>query len=188
MLNKIVPLLKIFKDLTVKMSDRYANASIIIPEIITVKTTLEHKDTKKMLFGVVGTLNKLLEEMNCRYAVYLDNPNLILATFFDPRYKHWPFRNQLDTVEKLVVERFLEHEKDKKMFEENNPGEVSKSSRPQKVADIPVAVEEAELTDTSRSKSKSLSLSSIMANSQLHYLLMMTMMTVKKLTPMKKSQ
>ena len=102
----IVPLLKVFKDLTVTMSDRYANASIIIPEIVTMKGGLESRDAKKIHKGVGATVNQLLGEINSRYKVYLENPNLLLATFLDPRFKHFPLKTITSTekVEEFVLE------------------------------------------------------------------------------------
>ena len=95
-----------------------------------IRIVLDKKETKKVLFGLGATLTKLVEEMKNRYTVYLDNPNLMLATFFDPRYKHWPFKKEpshsvrsQDAVEKLVVDRYLEHEKDKLLYEEQKKEE-----------------------------------------------------------------
>ena len=137
------------------MSDKYANASIIIPQVMCIIKTVANKDTRKVLKGLGGTINKVVEGMNNRYAVYLHNPNLMLATFFDPRYKHCPFKKEpynLDAVEKLVVERYLEHEKEKKLYaEENNGGEALNSSSTQEVADVVMVDEGDELLNTSSS-------------------------------------
>ena len=68
-------------------------------------------------------------------------------------------------MEKLVVERFLSHEKDKKLFEESKPAVVEESSQPENVCDISsLSLNDEEATSTS--KRQSLTLSTIMANSQ----------------------
>ena len=99
------------------MSERYANASIIIPQVICIMKAVDNTETKKVLRGLGGTVTKVVEEMDNRYGVYLHNPNLMLATYFDPRYKHCPFKKEpynpdaVEKLEKLIVERYLEHEK-----------------------------------------------------------------------------
>ena len=134
MLEKLVSLLGIYKALTEKMSDRYANASVIIPEIITIRTTLSSKEIQKCLGGIGGTITKLLLEMKARYAIYLDNPNLILATFLDPRYKDHLFKKEAsdsprapEKVDKLVMERYFKHEKAKSEYEAKKKEEEEKN-------------------------------------------------------------
>ena len=124
-IDKLVSLLEVYYQLTVRMSDRYANASIIIPEILLVKMSLSDKDTRAYLKNLGKTLTKLNEEMADRYQVYLDNPNLMMATFMDPRYKHWLFKDEpadsnmsLSTVEKHVTESYFKHEHEKKQYDE----------------------------------------------------------------------
>ena len=46
-LDKLVSLLQIFQQLTVIMSERYANASIIIPQVIYIQNAVDNTDTKK---------------------------------------------------------------------------------------------------------------------------------------------
>ena len=46
-LEKLVSLLQIFQQLTVTMSERYANASIIIPQVICVMKAVDNTETKK---------------------------------------------------------------------------------------------------------------------------------------------
>ena len=71
-------------------------------------------------------------------------------------------------MEKLIVEKYLEHEKEKKLFEEEKSGEeATDSSNTQEVAEDVVMVDEAdEVLNTSRSKTKTVSLTTIMANSR----------------------
>ena len=48
-LDKLVSLLHIFQQLTVTMSERYANASIIIPQVICIMKSVDNKEKKKCL-------------------------------------------------------------------------------------------------------------------------------------------
>ena len=84
LLEKLVSLLEIYQQLTVKMSDRYANASVIIPEIMFIRIVLDKKETKKVLFGLGATLTKLVEEMKNRYSLSrqpkFDASNFLLST------------------------------------------------------------------------------------------------------------
>ena len=46
-LDKLVSLLQIIQQLTVTMSERYANASIIIPQVICIMKAVDNTETKK---------------------------------------------------------------------------------------------------------------------------------------------
>ena len=124
-IEKLVSLLDLYHQLTKIMSHKYANSSLIIPQIMALKATLSRQDTKNTLHGIGQTVTKLLTQMTTRYQAYLDNPNLMLATYMDPRWKHVPFKKEpadskilLSTVEDLIIERFLKHEKEQQMYEE----------------------------------------------------------------------
>ena len=84
-LDKLVSLLELFYNGTKKLSHRYANSSLIIPEIMILKAALSSQETKITLKGLGQTVTKLLEQMKTRYEPYLENPNLLLATYLDPR-------------------------------------------------------------------------------------------------------
>ena len=135
---------------------------------------MDNPDTKKVLRGLGGTVTKLVEEMETRYGVYLHNHNLMIATYLDPRYKHTLFRKHpynsdgVERLEKLIVDKCLEHEKEKKIHdeEEKSVNEVTDSPKPQKDAEDVLMVEEADELNTSRSKTKTMSLTTIMANSR----------------------
>ena len=129
---------------------------------------------KKVLRGLGGTVTKVVEEMENRYGVYLHNHNLMIATYLDPRYKHTLFRKHpynsdgVERLEKLIVDKYLEHEKEKKIHdeEEKSVNEVTDSPKPQKDAEDVLMVEEAGELNTSKSKTKTMSLTTIMANSR----------------------
>ena len=107
------------------MSHKYANASLIIPQVMALKATLSRPETKDMLFGIGATLTKLQAQMTTRFQPYLDNPNLMVSTYVDPRWKGVPFRKEsadstmsLSAVEEVIIERYMKHEKELQMYEE----------------------------------------------------------------------
>ena len=124
-IEKVVALLEIFQRLTKTMSHKYANASLIIPQVMALKATLAIPEIKNMLVGIQQTVKKLQEQMKTRYQPYLDNPDLMVSTYVDPRWKGVPFKNEtvgskmsLIAVEELVIERYFKHQKEQKMYEE----------------------------------------------------------------------
>ena len=84
-IEKLVSLLDLYHQLTKIMSYKYANSLLIIPQIMALKATLSRQDTKNMLHGIGQTVTKLQTQMTTRYQAYLDNPNLMIATYVDPR-------------------------------------------------------------------------------------------------------
>ena len=137
-LDKLVSLLELFHNGTKKLSHRYANSSLIIPEIMILKSTLSSQQTKVTLTGLGKTVNTLLEQMKTRYEPYLENQNLLLATYLDPRWKNPPFKKDPDTaimstslssVEDLVIQRFLIHEKEQQVYEEQKRKEEEAKKR-----------------------------------------------------------
>ena len=62
-IEKLVPLLKMFHDTTQTMSDRYANASLIIPEIKTLKYLISQPTTKVLLSGLLTTIKHIESSM-----------------------------------------------------------------------------------------------------------------------------
>ena len=173
-LDKLLQLLQIFKQLTLDMSERYTNASIIIPNVICTQTAVENPETKRVLKGLGGTINKLADEMDTRYGVYVHNPDLMIATYLDPRYKHTLFRKHpynsdgVEKVEKLIVNKYLEHEKAKKNHDEvdKSVNEVTHFPKPQNDAEDVRMVEEDGELDTLISKTKTISLTAIRAKSK----------------------
>ena len=137
-LDRLVGLLELFYKCTKKLSHRYANSSLIIPEIMTLKDALSSQQTKVALKGLGQTVTKLLEQMKTRYEPYLENPNLLLATYLDPRWKHLPFKKvpdpsvmsaSLSSVEDLIIERFLKHEKEQQVYEEQKRKEEEEAKK-----------------------------------------------------------
>ena len=140
-LDKLVGLLDLFHKSTKKLSHRYANSSLIIPEIMSLKATLSRQQTKTTLKGLGQTVTKLQDQMTTRYEPYLENPNLLLATYMDPRWKHVPFKIEPDTsimsvslssVEELIIERFLKHEKEQQLYEEQKRKQKEEEAKKRK--------------------------------------------------------
>ena len=76
------------------MSNRYVKSSAIIPEVIYMKFFCTNFITKHNLRGLGATLAILSEDLTKRFQKYLDDTNLINATFLDPRFKHYLFKNE----------------------------------------------------------------------------------------------
>ena len=138
-IEKLVSLLDLYHQPTKIMSHKYANSSLIIPQVMALKATLSRQDTKNALHGIITTLTKLQAQMTTRYQAYLDNPNLMVATYVDPRWKHVPFHKEpanskmsLSTVEDLIIERFLKHEKEQQMYEEQKRKEKEEEAKKRK--------------------------------------------------------
>ena len=124
-IEKLVSLLDLYQKLTKIMSHKYANSSLIIPQVMLLKATLSSPETKDMLVGIGQTVTKLQAQMTTRYQPYLDNPNLMVSTYVDPRWKGVPFKKEradckmsLSAVEELIIERYLKHEKEQQMYDE----------------------------------------------------------------------
>ena len=125
MVLKMSKLLKIFKDMTVKMSHRYANSSDIIPQIITFKYYVTSVFMISQLSGLGTILDELKTVMETRYDTYMENPNCILATYFDPKYKNIFFKNEgpessrnINSIEKSVIEEFVKYDNERIRREE----------------------------------------------------------------------
>ena len=85
LLEKVVSLLKIFSDITAEMSERYANASLIIPSIALLIHHCTCNESRSDLRGLITTMNELKKGFENRFGPYVMNENLIIATFVDPR-------------------------------------------------------------------------------------------------------
>ena len=66
--------------------------------------------------GLGATLVALSEELNKRYQKYLDDPNNIIATFLDPRYKQFVFKDEaigslrhIEEIEKMIINEALKY-------------------------------------------------------------------------------
>lgn len=101
------------------MSERYANASDIIPQIKYLKFFVSSNFIRTNLSGLGTTLSSLAKSFEKRFEIYLTNTNCILATFLDPRYKLTPFANEelgsmrhKDEIELALIEHYLKYERD----------------------------------------------------------------------------
>ena len=114
MMLKMSKLLKIFRDMTVKMSHKYANSSDIIPQILIFKYYVSSVFMISQLSGLGTILEELKSVMETRYDTYMENKNCILATYLDPRYKNYIFKNEgpdssrnISSIENIVIEEFV---------------------------------------------------------------------------------
>ena len=114
MILKMSKLLKIFRDMTVKMSHKYANSSDIIPQILIFKYYVSSVFMISQLSGLGTILEELKRVMETLYDTYMENKNCILATYLDPRYKNYIFKNEgpdscrnISSIENIVIEEFV---------------------------------------------------------------------------------
>ena len=80
-------LLKVFHNVTVRLSERRCLASDILPQVQFLKLFTEKAKTDIRLTGMKATINSAEASMYEQFEKYNDDDNLILATFLDPRYK-----------------------------------------------------------------------------------------------------
>ena len=69
------------------MSDRYANSSSIIPEIMYIKLMVDEPPETDTFDGLNAIRNALKKHIKTYLDPYLDNSIHVLSTFLDPRYK-----------------------------------------------------------------------------------------------------
>ncbi|XP_065684388.1 zinc finger BED domain-containing protein 4 [Hydra vulgaris] len=77
-----------FNDITNFLSEREAIASAIIPTVQVIQTMLIQAEKSPLFFGLGTILKECKNSANEKFEKYLNDKNLILATFLDPRYKN----------------------------------------------------------------------------------------------------
>lgn len=94
LLGKLTALLKIFHKITVRLSERSATVSEIIPQIKFLQVFVTKASTDNKFSGLGSTLFAINSSMKRRFERYLDDYNPIIATYLDPRYKTTFFQNE----------------------------------------------------------------------------------------------
>ena len=133
------------------MSHRYANSSDIIPQIITFKYYVTSVFMISQLSGLGTILDELKTVMETRYDTYMENPNCILATYFDPKYKNIFFKNEgpessrnINSIEKSVIEEFVKYDNERIRREEPLGG-AARDAPNEDIADANIT--DANITD-----------------------------------------
>ena len=82
--EKVVKLLKVFKEATREISGDYSSASIVIPIINSLKRTISQEEDDH---GIMGMKRGMLRSITDRYGDIEQQPLCVLATVLDPRFK-----------------------------------------------------------------------------------------------------
>ena len=101
LLEKLIELLSIIKDVTLLFSQRYVTAAEIIPEIQMLKYKVNRARNNETIVGIQATVEAMNASCNERYKTYLRNYNCIIATFLDPRFMDNAFYPKLQTAENV---------------------------------------------------------------------------------------
>ena len=86
-LEKLQKILKNFEDCANFMSTRDATAALIIPNIKVIRHFFESAESNGLFSGLGSTLSSWKSSVELRLSSYINDKNLILATFLDPRFK-----------------------------------------------------------------------------------------------------
>ena len=108
LMEKVVRVLKPFKEATLILSKKDASISAAIPITTLIMTSLEEEDPKDDR-GVLGMKRALLRNMETRFAHLETQFHYTAATLLDSKYKHYFFRDP-ETYERTkdyIVERIV---------------------------------------------------------------------------------
>ena len=98
-INKTIAVLSPIEEITQSISSEAASTSLIIPFVRALRRTLENHE------GDHAMKQAMLTSLNRRYSDVESNPNLVLATLLDPRFKDKFFSG---AVERLNARELLE--------------------------------------------------------------------------------
>ena len=101
-INKTIAVLSPIEEITQSISSEAASTSLIIPFVRALRRTLENHEGDH---GVRAMKQAMLTSLNRRYSDVESNPNLVLATLLDPRFKDKFFSG---AVERLNARELLE--------------------------------------------------------------------------------
>ena len=110
--EKVVQLLSPFEDISKESSNRTSTISMIIPTILALRLFLL-KATKHTgeFSGIISTVEEFSASTEKRFASYINEKFLCLATFLDPRFKLKFQKDNIkeDTIKKWVMD-IVEHQ------------------------------------------------------------------------------
>src|ERR1700755_1014152 len=111
-IEKVVQLLSPFEDISKESSNRTSTISMIIPTILDLRLFLL-KATKRTgeFSGIISTVEEFSASIEKRFASYVNEIFLFLATFLDPRFKLKFQKDDIkeDTIKKWVID-IVEHQ------------------------------------------------------------------------------
>ena len=86
-LERLLKILQHFEDCTKFLSSRNAVVSAIIPNMKVICHFFAKGEEKGLFAGLGSTLSAWQASTKCRFNLYFNDKNLIVATYLDPRFK-----------------------------------------------------------------------------------------------------
>lgn len=106
LVQKIVQLLSPFEEITREASNRTSTISMIIPTILALKLFLSKAvQSNSDYSGILTTVEEFSQSVGKRFSSYLNDKNLCLSTFLDPRFK---FKFQKNDMENSIKNWILD--------------------------------------------------------------------------------
>lgn len=112
LVQKIVQLLSPFEEITKEASNRTSTISMIIPTILALKLFLSKAVQSNFdisdFSGILTTVEQFSESVETRFSSYLNDKNLCLSTFLDPRFKFKFQKNDMEnTIKNWILHLLL---------------------------------------------------------------------------------
>ena len=92
LMDNIVSILKVFHEITVRLSERNATVAEIIPQIKFLDVFLAKASTNHRYSAIASTISAMKHSIKKRFERYIDDYITVLATYLDPRFKHTLYR------------------------------------------------------------------------------------------------
>ena len=111
LVQKIILLLSPFKEIIKEESNRTSTISMIIPTILALtlflsKAVQSNSDTSDFNGILLTTVEQFSESMETRFSSYLNDKNLCVSTFLDPRFK-FKFNDMENTIKNWILHLLL---------------------------------------------------------------------------------
>ena len=106
LLQNVVKILEPFEQITRELSYRDASASEIIPTYLSLKLFFKkaQNEYKQYFKGVGTTIEEFATDLTSRFESYLDDKNLCLSTFLNPRFKIKKQKVDIDQIKTWILE------------------------------------------------------------------------------------
>ncbi|XP_068250409.1 zinc finger BED domain-containing protein 4-like [Palaemon carinicauda] len=98
LIDNIASFLKVFYEITVRLSKRNATVAEIIPQIKFLDVFLAKAATNHRYSGIASIISAMKHSIK-RFEQYIDNYIAVLATYLDPRFKHTLYRPDYESFE-----------------------------------------------------------------------------------------
>lgn len=101
LMESLIQLLKPFEELTKRISSNKSVISEVIPAVMTLDIFLNQSNSSH--FGVGTTKDVMHTRLLVRFKEIMKDPNLIMATFLDPRFKLLFFKPECKQAIKKII-------------------------------------------------------------------------------------